>query len=149
MTKKLLKGAVFICACYLLMCITASCISPPDDDIPEMLSWDKSACKVLDYAIDGDRITIRYSVRIVNSTPDADLELSNFTLYYAPETVTGWLKYQQYYICSIEGGDYSVMIPSGETVDVILVLEGTYFHGEVPTEIPLFSNMRYMLKIAN
>ena len=109
---------------------------------------DKSACKVLDYEIDGDRITIRYSVRIVSSTPDADWELSNFTLYYAPETVAGWLKYQEYYICSIEGGDYSVIIPSGETVDVILVLEGTYFHGEIPSDIPIFSDMRYMLKIA-
>ena len=148
MLNKFMKGLAVSLACYLLICMVASCDTPSSDE-PALLTWDRSECKVLGYEVDGDQITIRYTVRIVSNDPDVDWELSNFTLYYAPEAVTGWLKYQEYYICSIEGGDYSAIIPSGEMVDVILVLEGTYFHGEVPSEIPLFSNMRYMLKIAN
>ncbi len=148
MIRKLLKGFALIYACFLLICLVGSCSSSANEDVPELLGWDRSGCKMLDYVIDGDRITIRYSVRIVSSDPDVDWKLSNFTVYYAPETVAGWLKHQKYYICTIEGGDTSVVIPRGETVDVILVLEGQYFHGKVPQDMPVFASMRYMLEIA-
>lgn len=146
MIRKFGKGFVLLFVCWLLVCAGMSC-SPAPEEVPELLSWDREASRMLDHEIDGDRIRLRYSVRLVSRDPDVDWKLSNFTLYFAPETVTGWLKYEESYLCTIEGGAYSVVIPGGETVDVVLILEGTYFHGEVPREDPPLMDLRYMMAV--
>lgn len=147
MKKILMKVFVLLFVCLILIGNIRYCSQSPEEDEPPLLTWDRSACKMLDYEINGDRITIRYVVRIVSNTPDADWRLSNFTLRFAPEAVSGWFQYRQDYFCALEGGESSVIIPRGEYVDVILVLEAERFPEDVPQDPPMFSDLRYMMGI--
>lgn len=149
MGRKILLGLIIVLTCYLMICVGVSLFSSPDDVESGGLTWDTNECKMLDYHISGDRIQIRYSVRMVNNNKDEDLEVSYFGLYFDRKDVSGWLKYERSYDCFLESGQTSVVIPSGEYVDVILLFEGEYLHGKVNENLSAPEKMIFMMELAH
>ena len=143
LTAKVCKWALILLACWLVIGFIASPAEEPGE--PEGLEWVREESRLLDYEINEDRITVRYSVRMVNHDPDVDWELKFFALKFTPKAVTGWLKYEDSYNCALENGDDSMVLKGGATKDVVLVFEGEYFHGEVPDDLPVPRNLLFAM----
>lgn len=149
MLRKLLKGLIILLSCWLAVSIVVSFLTPAEKGEPGGLNWDANECRMLDYQTSGDQIRVRYSVRMVNHEEDADLELSFFGLYFTREDVDGWLKYERSYVCTLESGEASVVIPAGEYVDVVLLFEGEYLRGEVNEDLSAPINMMFMMSVVD
>ena len=148
MARKVLFGLSIILSGYLSICIGMSLTSSPEDVESNWLTWDTNECKMLNYMISGDRIQVRYSVRMVNNDEEADWKVSYFGLYFTREDVSGWLKYEKAYDCTLENGQTSVVVPSGEYVDVVLQFEGEYLYGEVNKNLPAPLKMIFMMELS-
>lgn len=141
------KWLLILWACYLAVCAVVSCNEKPIEPEHRGLEWVREESRLLDYDIIEDRIRVRYSVRLVNHDPDVDWKLEYFTLKFTPKFVNGWLKYEDYYICTLENGESSMILKGGESSEITLVFDGEYFRGEVPDELPLPRNLLYMMSI--
>lgn len=144
---KACKWLLILWACYLAVCAVVSWTEKPAEPEHRGLEWVREESELLGYEINEDRIRVRYSVRLVNHDPDVDWKLEYFTLKFTPKAVNGWLKYEDYYICTLENGESSMVLKGGESREIILVFDGEYFHGEVPDELPLPRNLLYMMSI--
>ena len=144
---KLCKCLLILFAGYLLICFAVSLGEKPGETAQSGVEWVREESRLVDYEVDGDRITVRYSVRLVNHDPEVDWEIKYPTLKFTPKAVTGWLKYEDSYRCTLEDGGSSLILKAGETTDVILVFEGEYFHGEIPEDLPVPQKLLYMISM--
>ena len=144
---KLCKYLLILFACYLLICFVVSLGEMPEVTEPGGVEWVREESRLLDYEVEGDRITVRYTVRLVNHDPDVDWEIKYPTMKFTPKAVMGWLKYEDYYMCTLEDGGETLILERGERKDIILVFEGEYFHGEVPEDLPVPRDLLYMMSV--
>lgn len=129
-------------SCFIMICIViflcSACnfslgkagVSNEED---ENSFWLKDESYLIDYTIKGDRIQLRYSFCFYNNS-GYDLRMNGFILDLKRRDLKGWLKYEDNYEGELENGVKEVLIPFGEKMNVVLVIEGEYLGGEVNTE---------------
>ena len=146
--KRLMIGTFVVVGAFvaiLFWCNVIGFFFPPNSDSifgdVKVLS---ETCRMIDYEITDNRISFRYEMYWENTT-EYDWEISYFQMVWRKNEIDGWFQEDDDIHTPFENGNYSVIIPAGETVQLVVVAEGLYLGGVVNTNLSDPDRMMYSL----